>query len=128
MTTPLLVAETCPDADCETPIGLPHLRDCHIATCLPTGVQRLLHTIEPPAGDHHCGDQVWAGHHGGAIEAFVEGWFVRPAVPGDPGDGWIPCNPGEPGAVPDLDRVARSGTWNPDKRRWEIPLEAITCG
>lgn len=62
---------------------------------------------------HLCGQDVWTGWPHGAIEAAEYGLFVREATTADqPLTGWIPCQPTDPGAVPDLDRLVRSGTWN----------------
>jgi len=130
--------DSCPDSHCEAPIGRKHTMDCLVAVCVTTGQQRILHAGDPPpltAGlhvevdAHICGDDVWAGWPHGAVEAAAYGLFVRHTTDADAGlTGWIPCDPGEPGAVPDLDRLARSGTWNPIRQVWEMPAEVAGRG
>lgn len=77
---------------------------------------------------HVCGEDVWTGRRHGTVEAAAYGLFVRWATDaereatddGPAVSGWIPCEPGEPGAVPDLDRVVREGRWNPIRQVWEL--------
>ncbi len=127
----LAPAANCPDRDCGVPIGTKHRPDCQIAICVSTGHQRLIHhhgERRPPVdlGEalvdvHVCGEDVWAGYPHGAVEAAAAGLFVRPATPDAPRTRWVPCTPGYPGAVPDLARVVKTGTWNPVRQVWEIP-------
>lgn len=131
----LAVTEDCPG--CPAQIGQKHHRTCGVAICVTTGVQRLLHIgVKPdqpmlppppfildgvPVDAHVCGDDVWTGHRHGAAEAAAAGLFVRERQPGEPdAPRWIPCRPGTPGAQPDVDRVTRTGTWDPITQRWEI--------
>lgn len=119
------LSTNCPDPDCGVPIGAPHVIDCTTAVCVMTGEQRILHTDNPPASDlpgvdvHVCGDTPWSGRLPGADEAAAHHLFVQPAPP--PMSGWLPCPPGTPGAVPDLDRLVRTGRWNPIRQTWELP-------
>lgn len=127
--------DRCPD--CTVGIGVKHRIDCLVALCVMTGQARVLHAIDqppPPAGlpfdldVHTCGEAVWTGYPAGAVEAAAYGLFVRPADPADaPFVGWIPCEPGEPGAVPDLDRLVRSAQWNPIRQVFELH-EVPSCG
>lgn len=127
----LPLVDRCPD--CKVPVGSRHTAGCLTAVCLATGQQRVLHDGETfVAGHqvdddgHHCGEDAWTGRAHGTIEAVAHGLFVRPATEADdPLTGWIPCDPGAPGAHPDLLRVARDGRWNPVRRVWEMP-EAVT--
>jgi hypothetical protein len=117
----LTAAQLCSDQDCRVPIGVHHDRDCSIALCLATGVQRILHLVDPPAGDHDCGTAAWTGFPAGAIEAVAQGWFVRPDADGPDTARWVPCGQDDPGAVPDLDAVLRAGRWNRDRRIFDLP-------
>lgn len=116
----------CPDPDCQVPIGVPHLPECEIATCLTTGEQRLLHQGDALAEmlNHDCGQDTWTGQLYGIAECQQYGWFVRRATETDPADAtWVPCFPDHPGAVPDLDRLARQCVWDPAQRRWNRRTE-----
>ena len=117
--------DRCPDEHCRAPIGTEHTRDCHVAICLHTGAQRLPHTEDPPADpDHDCGLQTWTGYPPGSVEAAAHGLWVRPATAADtPFTGWLPCQPGDPGARPDLDRVMRSATWDRRRQVYDITTE-----
>lgn len=123
------LADTCPDHDCKAPIGRKHGMDCSIAICLSTGHQRLLHqngdTLPAMPGlpidvdVHICGDDVWSGWPRGTVEAIELGMYVQPALidhsPGTPG--WVRCEAGDPGAVPDIARIL-AGTWDPIAQTW----------
>ncbi len=118
----LALTSTCPDTDCRAHIGQRHSRECTTATCLHNGQQRALHLDEQH--EHDCGRQVWTGLPAGTVEAAAHGLWVRPAGADDaPATGWIPCEPQTPGAVPDLDRVMRSGQWNRARQRFDLPAE-----
>jgi hypothetical protein len=123
----LALYDQCPDPDCLALIGYPHTTACVMAICVTTGVQRLLHTGLVDV--HTCGEDRWTGRAHGAIEAAEYGLFVRLAGPEDhPLTGWIPCTADEPAAVPDLDRLIRTGVWNPDRQIWERLPEVDGCG
>lgn len=113
----------CPDQDCPATIGQRHGTECSIAICLDSGIQRKLCTVDTAADrTHGCGEQRWTGYPPGSVEAAAHGLWVRPATADDqPHTGWIPCEPGEPDAVPDLDRVMRAGQWNRARQVWELP-------
>lgn len=127
--------DRCPD--CTAELGAKHQPDCQIAICVTTGHQRLMHAIHPPPPTpglpididfHTCGEQVWTGYPTGAVEAAAYGLFVRLAALADaPIVGWIPCEPGDPAAVPDLDRLVRTAQWNPIRQTFELP-EAVSHG
>jgi len=129
----LAIADQCPDPGCEVPIGTKHRIDCLTAVCLATGQQRITHADDwhvagHPIGNddgHDCGEDLWTGRARGTAEAAAHGLFVRQATDADaPLTGWIPCQPGDPGAQPDLHRVARAGRWNPVRHVWEMPEAA----
>lgn len=126
----------CPDTNCNAPIGEEHAPDCEVATCLETGEQRILHQEDMPEAPtgidptvvqlltHDCGADTWTGQRYGIDECVQYGWFVRRATANDPSeDGWVPCFPDHPEAVPDLDRLTRHATWDPTQRRWNRRTE-----
>jgi hypothetical protein len=117
----LAVVEHCPDSDCRAAIGEPHTRDCTTVLCLTDGVQRTLHLTDPPDGAHDCGQAVWTGYPNGAIEAVAQGWFVRPGNAGEHGARWVPCQPGDPAAVPDLHAVLTAGRWHSGRQIFVLP-------
>lgn len=128
----LALIQQCPDSDCRAQIGQKHQPGCLVAICVTTGQQRILHGENPPppadlpidADVHICGTDVWTGRPHGTDEAAEHGLYVRPAAAADsPLTGWIPCQPGEAGAVPDLDRVVRAGRWNPIRQMFELGSE-----
>jgi hypothetical protein len=146
----LPTVDRCPDPACDVALGVKHLPECGVAICVSTGHQRLLHDpslalavcvdIYPGQpvvggaplchldcgipvwrhGGHICGEDVWTGFPHGSIEAVAAGLFVYR----DDTGGWTPCGPGTPDAVPDLTRVAATGTWNPIRQLWELPAHA----
>ncbi len=127
------IIDQCPD--CKVLIGEQHTADCLVAVCVTTGHQRALHADLPdlpvPAGlpadldIHTCGFDIWTGRIPGVVEAVAHGLWARPATADESAltEGWVPCGPDEPGAVPDLDRLARTGQWNPIRKRWELTEE-----
>ncbi len=132
------ITDQCPD--CKVRIGEQHLADCLVAICIISGQQRALHGELPdlpvPAGlpvdldVHTCGSDVWTGRLHGVVEAVAYGLWVRPATADESAltEGWVPCEAGEPGAVPDLDRLARTGRWNPIRQVWELAAEVAGRG
>lgn len=126
------LADTCLDKDCGAGIDKPHGKNCTVAICISTGQQRVLHqlddTLPPTPGQpdgidlHICGTDVWRGWPAGTAEAIAYGLFVQPATightPGTPG--WVRCEAGDPGAVPDIARVLDVGDWDPIKQTWTI--------
>ena len=100
------------------PTGAPCLLGC--------GIPPWRHVV--PVDAHTCGEDVWVGYPHGSVTAASYGLFVRPATAADaPLTSWLPCHADEPGAVPDLDRLVRSGTWNPIEQVWELPAGATSC-
>jgi hypothetical protein len=67
----------------------------------------------PPEGDRIP----WAGEFPGAAECREFGWYVKSV----PGGCWRPCNPGELGDIPDLNRLMREAVWDRVGKRWRKP-------
>ena len=120
------VTSDCPD--CQTPPGTLHQAFCDVATCLDTGLQRLLHVLPmddlqravagiPADGrdGHECGDDMWTGERRGVAECRDADLFVR-----RDGDTWVPCPTDWPGATPDLTRLFSTATWSPAAHRWMV--------
>ena len=101
----------CPD--CGTPRSGPHADQCDVAECLATGLQRL-----SCPHDHDHGQDTWTGTWPGEADAVRLGlWAVGVA-----GEGWVACEPGTPGAVPDLNTLFATCVWSPASVSWERPL------
>lgn len=123
-----------PCQDCGTGPGEPHEDNCDTARCMVTGMQRIqcgmgiplfvgeaLYDWEDhdPHPGEDCGQDIWSGQWPGQDDAVRLGWwsYFRPDF--GEGTGWAQCGPEHPGATPDLNRLAISGKWNAELRRWE---------
>lgn len=51
----------------------------------------------------------WTGELPGSEECRARGWFAKPAKYKST---WIPCDPDDPAAMPDLERLIRIAPWN----------------
>jgi hypothetical protein len=71
---------------------------------------------DPHPGED-CGQDVWSGRWPGMDDAIRLGWYARFAPFADPS--WVPYGPDDPGARPDLNRLAIDGKWNRELLRWE---------
>lgn len=60
----------------------------------------------------------WTGLWPGVAECREFGWYAR-RNPNGPG--YVPCDPREPGAIPDLNRLLREARWDPHRRRFVRP-------
>jgi hypothetical protein len=58
----------------------------------------------------------WSGEWPGKAECRQFGWFARL----EEGRGWVPCQPGEPGAIEDLNRLHAAALWDPRKKRFVL--------
>ena len=111
--------------DCGAVPGTAHLDGCDTARCLSTGHQRLscpeFGWSDPPAGvpgpAHDCGQDVWTGQWPGSADAARLGWWCRPT--NESFARFERCGPKDPGAMPDLNRLAIDGRWNPELGQWE---------
>lgn len=138
MTVP---ADRCPD--CQVSTGVPHEDGCDVARCLRFGEQRLMHEMSggrpvviglgdgqfafaTPGDVHDCGRDVWAGEWPGVAECWEFGWWAYFVPNGDPS--WRQCGPDDPGAVPDLNRLARDARWDAPAGRWQRREPAEVAG
>lgn len=101
---------TCPD--CDARIGDEHGDQCDVARCWVTGGQRLSCMMR-----HDHGDDTWTGRWPGEAEAEEFGWWTTLEPPGQ---GWKSVPAGTPGAMPDLNRLHREATWDPNQRRFVL--------
>jgi hypothetical protein len=114
-----MTPELHPCPDCGVAPGEEHHPHCDVARCLHHGGQRLgcvLDNIAPDEPDgHDCGKDVWTGEWPGDAECREFGWYARrnPAGPG-----YLPCDPHDDGAVPDLNRLVTEATWDPEQGRF----------
>ncbi len=98
---------------CGAAAGERHDRVCDVARCRATGVQFHACDHRVPAPVPH-GPDTWSGRWPGEEDCERLGWYARP----EPGRGWIPCAPGDPGAQPDIGRLPGGATWDPIDVRW----------
>ena len=83
----------CPD--CAVAVGEPHFRECDLARCLETGLQRC-------TDEHDCGRDVWTGWWPGLLDCEQLGWMIGPGLP-------------------DLNRLYTEATWDPARCAWVQP-------
>ncbi len=102
----------CPD--CGAKKGDFHHIGCDVEQCPYCG--RQLISCEcgrlPPLDDR----MRWTGVWPGVLECQELGWYARLI----PGQGWVSCDKGEPGATEDLNRLLVTATWDRDQKRWVV--------
>lgn len=118
---------TCPD--CGAPIGQQHLHGCDIARCVVTGDQALqcmgevdvevlraegLDPTDYLTAQHPgtCDGDIWDGYWPGEQECYERGWFSKFV------GGWVPCDKDDPDGGPDLNRLHRELSWDPQQRKY----------
>jgi hypothetical protein len=102
-------SESCPD--CGTQPGSLHRPGCDLEQCPNCGRQAI-----------SCGctqSQLavrlpWPGDWPGIAECREFGWYAKKV----PGVGWVSCEPDEPGAAEDLNRLAMEAEWDPLQMRY----------
>jgi hypothetical protein len=97
--------------DCGAAPGEHHRPDCDIERCPYCGGQLIVCGHDPPLDDRILWDGFWPGEK----ECAEHGWVVR----FDENQGkYIPCEPGDPDARPDINRFRLEYCWNRRKELW----------
>lgn len=91
---------------CGIKVGKRHLDGCDHARCAKHGSQLLMEPKKCKKANRYNG--FWAGE----LEAIELGWFVRWGPP------WIPCEPDNIVAVPDLNKIMKECKWNSKLERF----------
>jgi hypothetical protein len=101
--------ELCPD--CGAAQGKYHRLGCDVEQCPYCGGQLYVCGHEPPSDDRLAWDGCWPGER----ECIQNGWYVR----FDKGQGhYIPCDAGDPGAIPDINKFRIEYKWHRKTKRW----------
>jgi len=103
--------------DCGVQPGQLHARGCDVERCPYCGGQLIFCSCKDPPG---CGipddDRIpWTGEWPGEAECREFGWYAKRNIGGP---GWEPCQPDEPGAHPDLNRLHIEAVWDRERKRW----------
>ena len=120
MLDPKVTLTDCPD--CGAKPGEIHILGCTAERCCYCGGQLLMCLIcdgcpelddeelwAPPLDDR----LEWTGTWPGEEECREFGWYAK-ACPG----GWVPCDPEDPKAIPDLNRLYSDARYDRNKRRF----------
>ena len=107
--------ERCPD--CGASPGELHQPACDVEQCPYCGGQLLSCDCRriPPLDDR----MPWRGLWPGVAECREFGWFARLV----PGKGWVPCDPKEPDAREDLNRLHAEAKWDRKRKRFVLRQE-----
>ena len=95
----------CPD--CGASVGEVHADVCDQALCHGCGRQQISCFDRHPRGADR-----WTGTDPRFAACERLGWFALPAP------GWPRCEPGTPGAWPDLNRLYAEAEWDPQAYTW----------
>lgn len=109
--------------NCGARVGEKHKKDCDVAVCLATGIQRLMCDGRASHPGEGCGHDVWTGKWPGVQECEDYGWYaiwVDPE-PGQQFGRFEACPKDHPGGRPDLNRLMRECRWDRAGQRWVIP-------
>lgn len=105
----------CPD--CNASSSERHVRGCDIEPCPYCGGQLL--------SCYHANDSIplddrmiWTGEWPGTAECSEFGWFVTQGP-----QGRVPCNPSDPDAEPDLNRVHLQARWDRLNKQFVLPTD-----
>jgi hypothetical protein len=107
--------DRCPE--CRVRPGQVHRAGCDIEQCPYCGGQLISCDCRrrPPLDDR----MPWSGIWPGVAECQEFGWYARLV----PGAGWVSCDPGEPGATEDLNRLHVEATWDRFEKRFVLRPE-----
>jgi hypothetical protein len=101
--------------DCGARPGQLHKEGCDVERCPGCGFQRI--TCGCTDDDiRGLPRQAWTGEWPGWAECREFGWYAKLV----PGRGWVPCDPDEPGARPNVNRLLTEATW--DRKRGRFVL------
>jgi hypothetical protein len=102
-------SQNCPD--CGVPAGVMHEQGCDLEQCPNCGRQLLTCNC---SDDQRACRLPWPGQWPGVAECRTFGWYARLL----PGEGWVPCERDEPGAMEDLNRLPMEAEWDPLQMRY----------
>lgn len=103
------VRASCPD--CGVGIGKLHEAGCDVERCPDCGRQ----AISCDCGGAFIHPRLpWSGHWPGDLECREFGWWARLVA----GRGWVSCDATDPGARPDLNRLAVDAEWDANAGRF----------
>ena len=112
-----ILRDNCPD--CGVAIGENHLTNCDIERCPKCGLQLLSCDCSNEALDGVTWIP-WTGEFPGVAEARALGWYSKLI----PGSGWVSCDPSDPDATEDLNRLYSECVWDSTKQVWRLPIRA----
>ena len=101
--------------DCGVRPGELHRPGCDVEQCPHCGWQLLTCPIGGYWPPKEC--LPWTGLLPGVAECREFGWFARLV----PGKGWVSCDPEEPGAAEDLNRLFVEAKWDRRRKRFVLP-------
>ncbi len=116
-------SDNCPT--CSAKPGELHRPGCNVEQCPMCGRQLLgcehfLVDVKkaPPDAER----MPWAGQMPGAWQCREFGWYAKL---NPQGQGYVPCQPDDPGAEPDLNRLAKEALWDPKQKRFARILDLV---
>ena len=102
-------------SSCDAPPGSYHTPGCDVERCPDCGRQHISCSHAGKARKHPR--LPWTGAWPGAIECAEFGWY---ATMNSNGPGWVACDPGTPGSIPDINRLYKEAKWDPEKKRFTL--------
>jgi hypothetical protein len=105
--------DRCPD--CGVGIGEIHMSGCDVERCPYCGGQLLSCCCFGNGLDFVPLDDAmpWTGLWPGTAECEEFGWYSKPGP-----RGWQSCDPSEPEAMPDLNRLVKDARWDRVQKRF----------
>jgi hypothetical protein len=111
-----------PCSSCDAPPGSYHTPGCDVERCPDCGLQHISCSHAGTAREHPR--LAWTGKWPGATECEEFGWY---AVMNLHGPGWVSCEPGTPGSIPDINRLYKEAKWDPKQARFVLkPPQGVT--